>query len=154
VPAVMPTRKALALIVMLAAGIVVASCGPAQIKGNIVVGADVNPDVRGRPSPIAIKVFELKSLAAFETADFFSLFDKDKETLGADFVGRDEMSLVPGERKAFKRELNDDTRYVGVIAAFRDLEHATWRAALTVRPRRTTSIMVQLESRKVSIVAE
>ena len=82
----------------------VAGCGtappaPTAIRADIVATADVNPDARGRPSPVVVKVFELKSLAAFETADFFSLFDKDKETLGGELLARDEFSLIPGDKR-------------------------------------------------------
>src|SRR5262245_16244842 len=141
---------------MLVVGIALAGCAsrPAVIQANIVAGTDVNPDARGRPSPIMVKVFELKSLAAFDTADFFSLFEKDKETLGSELVGRDELTLIPGERKALAREMKPETRYVGVVAAFRDLERATWRAAFSVPPKKTTKIIVQLDSRKVSIAAQ
>jgi type VI secretion system protein VasD len=148
-------RKSLAIIAALVLGVGVASCASApSINAAIVVGSDVNPDARGRPSPIVVKLFELKSLAAFETADFFSLFEKDKETLGAELLGRDEFSLIPGDRKVVVRELKEDARYVGVIAAYRDLERANWRAAFPVPPKKKTSVIVQLESRKISIVPQ
>jgi type VI secretion system protein VasD len=145
------SRTALAVAVALA---LIGCGGPAVIRADIVAGADVNPDVRGRPSPVVVKVFELKSLAAFETADFFSLFEKDKETLGGELLARDELSLVPGAKQALTHELKPDTRYLGVVAGYRDLERATWRAAVPVPPNKTTSVIVRLESRKVSIVAK
>jgi type VI secretion system protein VasD len=142
--------------VALAGAFVLAGCGggPAAIRADVVAGADVNPDARGRPSPVVVKVFELKSLAAFEAADFFSLFEKDKETLGGELLARDELSLVPGGKQALARELKPETRYVGVVAGYRDLERSTWRAAVPVPPKKTTSLIVRLESRKVSIVAK
>jgi len=142
--------------VALAGAFVLAGCGggTAAIRADVVAGADVNPDARGRPSPVVVKVFELKSLAAFEAADFFSLFEKDKETLGGELLARDELSLVPGGKRALARELKPETRYVGVVAGYRDLERSTWRAAVPVPPKKTTSVIVLLESRKVSIVAK
>jgi predicted component of type VI protein secretion system len=35
-------------------------------------------------------------------------------------------------RQKFNRPLNLDTRYVGVVAAFRDLENAQWKAFTAV----------------------
>jgi type VI secretion system protein VasD len=149
-------RLAHAVAVVSLGAVGVAGCGtaPTAIRANIVATADVNPDARGRPSPVVVKVFELKSLAAFETADFFSLFDKDKETLGGELLARDEFSLSPGDKQAIARELKPEARYVGVVAGFRDLERATWRAAIPVPPKKTTSIIVRLESRKVSITTQ
>ena len=151
---------AVAVVSLGAAG--VAGCGtappappaPTAIRANIVATADVNPDARGRPSPVVVKVFELKSLAAFETADFFSLFEKGQETLGADLLARDELTLIPGEQKALARELKPEARYVGVVAGFRDLERSTWRATFPVPPKKTTPMTVRLEARKVSILPQ
>jgi type VI secretion system protein VasD len=150
------SRTGLAAAVALAGAVMLAACGtrPTAIRADIVAGADVNPDARGRPSPVVVKVFELKSLAAFEAADFFSLFEKDKDTLGGELLARDELSLVPGAKQALARELKPETRYVGVVAGYRDLERSTWRAAVPVPPQKTTTLVVRLESRKVSIVAK
>ena len=92
----------------------------------------VNPDAKGRASPIVVRVFELKSISAFNSADFFSLWDRERETLSAEMIGRDEFQLRPGEQKKFERTLQPDTRYVGVIAAFRDLERANWRGTASI----------------------
>jgi type VI secretion system protein VasD len=154
VRAAIASSMAHAVAVVLLGAVAVVGCGtaPTAIRANIVAAADVNPDVRGRPSPVVVKVFELKSLAAFETADFFSLFEKDKETLGAELLARDEFTLIPGEQKALARELKPEARYVGVVAGFRDLERSTWRATIPVPPKKTTPMTVRLEARKVSIL--
>ncbi|MBS1135067.1 MAG: type secretion system-associated lipoprotein [Burkholderiaceae bacterium] len=75
-----------------AAGVaVLTGCGsapkPVVVKLTIEASADANPDTRGRPSPVTVKLFELKSSASFEKADFFSLFDRERETLGPELVG-------------------------------------------------------------------
>jgi len=149
-------RLAHAVAVVSLGAAAVTGCGtaPTAIRANIVADADVNPDARGRPSPVVVKVFELKSLAAFETADFFALFEKDKETLGGELLARDEFSLIPGDKKALAREVKPETRYVGVVAGFRDLERSTWRATFPVPPKKTTPMTVRLEARKVSILPQ
>lgn len=127
---------------------------PTVIKVNVEVIAGVNPDANGRPSPVVMKFFELKSLAAFESADFFSLFEKDKETLGAESVAREEIQLQPQENRKFERELQPDTRFIGVVAAFRDLERAKWRAALAVPAHKTTPVTIRIDARSVSLTAQ
>jgi type VI secretion system protein VasD len=117
------------------------------------VAADVgvNPDARGRASPVVVRLLELKTLAAFESADFFSLFDRDKDTLGAELVAREELQLQPGEKKTLQRSLPPETKYLGVVAAFRDLERARWRASIPVMPNQTTPLTIKVEPRAVSI---
>src|SRR6266705_617613 len=98
--------------------------GPPLLRGAIKVDAATNPDLYGRPSPIVVRVYELKSLAAFNSADFFSLFDKEQETLGSDLVGREQYDLRPAEIRPYLRQLQADTKFIGVVAAFRDLENS------------------------------
>jgi type VI secretion system protein VasD len=69
-------------------------------------------------------------------ADFFALYDREKETLGSTLLLREEYILQPGERKELLLPLSRDARFVGAIAAFRDLRGSKWRA-LNVAPRKT-----------------
>ena len=91
---------------------------PTNLVIIVLARADVNPDIRGRASPLSLRMFELKSGAAFQTADFFALYDRDQATLGADMLGREELILKPGETQTVTRKANPETRYLGVIAAF------------------------------------
>lgn len=142
---------------LLALALAVLGCAsapkPTIVKMDLDVGAGVNPDSRGRPSPVVVRLFELKSLAAFNDSDFFSLFDRDKETLGAELVARDELQLQPGEKRQVERVLQLDTHYLGVIAAFRDLEQARWRAAVPVPAGATVQLAIRVDARSVSIFA-
>jgi type VI secretion system protein VasD len=124
---------------------------PTVVKIALDVDPAVNPDARGRPSPIVVRMFELKSLAAFNASDFFSLFDRERETLGADLVAREELQLQPQEQRSFDRVLQSETRYVGVVAAFRDLEQARWRSAIPVKGGETVPLLVRLDSRAINL---
>ncbi|WP_035375457.1 type VI secretion system lipoprotein TssJ [Pseudoduganella violaceinigra] len=127
---------------------------PAVMQTNVTVSGDVNPDTRGRASPVVLRLFELKNLGAFQSADFFSLLERDKEALGGELVAREEFTLRPGETKHFDRTLQADTRFVAVVAAFRDLEKSSWRASLPVPAGQSMPVSISLKSRGVSISAE
>ncbi len=127
---------------------------PTVVQATIEVAPNVNPDSRGRASPVVVKVFELKTLATFNSADFFSLFEKDKETLAAELMGRDELQLKPKETRKFERTLQPDTRYIGVVAGFRDLERANWRASVAVPLQQTTPVTIRLDARSISVSAK
>jgi type VI secretion system protein VasD len=144
------TRWALAL----AAGIVLAAgcaTGAAILEGAIRVDQNANPDVNGRPSPIVVRVYELRALAAFNGADFFSLFDRETETLGADLVGREEYQLRPAETVPYQRQLQPDTKFMAVVAAFRDLEHAHWREVAPVPDKRSATVTIGVDARRVTV---
>ena len=118
---------------------------PAVLRIQIETGARLNPDVRARPSPVVLRVYELKASAQFASADFLSLQERDQVALGADLVAREELVMRPGETKLISRNLAADTRFVGVTAAFRDLERARWRALVEVLPARDNTVNVVLD---------
>lgn len=97
---------------------------------EIVAARTLNPDINGLPKPVLLKVYELRSTAAFERAGFLDLQDKDETQLGADFVRREEFLISPGERRVIERKGSAEVRAFGVLAGFRDLERSTWRTVI------------------------
>ena len=118
---------------------------------TLVAAADANPDARGRASPLTVRVYALKTTGAFESADFFTLFEKDQATLGAEMIQREEMLLRPGESKKLEMTLPADAKALGVIAAYRDLERARWREVRVVEPGKPLVLTVGLGARQIRI---
>jgi type VI secretion system protein VasD len=145
---------------------VVAGCGskppaspprpppPTQIIAEIKVAADLNLDPSGRPSPLLIRLYELKTPSAFGSADFFSLYEKDNAVLGTDLLGREEIIVKPGENQLIERTLNEQTRYLGFIAAYRDLDQAVWRSIVPVTPHLITPIKIDLRRNAIEARVE
>jgi type VI secretion system protein VasD len=127
---------------------------PTIIKGAIEATSAVNPDARGRPSPIVVKLFELKTAGVFDAADFFSLFDRERDTLGDELVKKEELTLRPGDRLPLERQLEPDTRFIGVIAGYRGLDRARWRSSTAIAPNRTTPMVIRLDAEGVTIGKE
>lgn len=127
---------------------------PARVSGSLQAAADLNPSVSRRPSPLRVLLYELKSAAAFGKADFMSLYQSDQAALGSEFVARDEIVLQPGESRRYARTLAPETRFIGVLAVYRDLEHATWRAVAPVQPGRAQQILVRADSLAISLRLE
>ena len=107
---------------------------PASVAGTIQASQQINPSASRRPSPLLVRVYELKSVAAFNSADFMSLYQADQAALSADLLAKEEFVLEPGETKTFAKKLAADTRFIGVVAAYRDLNHAKWRTVVAVQP--------------------
>jgi type VI secretion system protein VasD len=93
---------------------------------TLSASADTNPDGSGRPSPIVVRVYQLKTDAAFAGSEFFALFDDEQKVLGAELITRDEFMLSPSELRTIDVALSGETRYVGVLAAFRDFRNSQW----------------------------
>lgn len=105
---------------------------PVKLDLAFIASSAVNPDDQKRAAPIVVRLYELKNTDAFNTADFFSLQDKDKSLLADDQVVRDQFQLRPGEEKIIQRNADQATTTLGVIAAYRDLPNSVWRATWTL----------------------
>lgn len=104
----------------------------------------LNPDLHGRPSPIVVRLFELRHPVAFENADFFSLYERPRDTLAPDLIVSEELELRPGETRTLKLSV-EQGRYVGVLAAYRDLNETRWRHVLTVNHGERTDLDLALD---------
>jgi type VI secretion system protein VasD len=116
----------------------------------IEAAQDVNPDSRGRASPVVVRVYELSGLGNFNSADFLGLFEREQATLGATLVSRDEVQLRPSQSTQIKLVLKPSTRYIAVAAAFRDLERSVWRTAIEASAT-SGIIKVRLSGRTVRL---
>jgi type VI secretion system protein VasD len=121
------------------------SKGPATLAATVTASAQVNPDARRRPSPVVVRVFELKAPTLFEQSDFVSLFERDQATLAAEMVSREEFVLRPGEKRPLNKPLAPDTKFIGVMASFRELERARWRAVVPVVANKKNVITIELD---------
>src|SRR5258708_33634257 len=148
-----PTRRKFLTALSLLA---LSGCGgdkPPPTTGlRFMVDADelINPNNESQPSPTVLRIYELKSLTAFQQASFFQLLDNDTAVLGADMVAKREIEIKPGERQAFDRATPADTRFIGVIAGFTDLDKATCRANFELVPQQTGLVVVKLTAQAVS----
>jgi len=140
-----------ALVALLAVSACASKPVVSQVKLSIAAAADVNPDARKRPSPIAVRVYALKSAAAYEAADFFSLFEKDTTVLGADVVAREEFLMRPGDSKPLEMKLPPEAKVLAVFAAYRDLDRSRWRAVRMIEVGKDVNLQIKLTARQVHI---
>ncbi|MEZ5545032.1 MAG: type VI secretion system lipoprotein TssJ [Lysobacteraceae bacterium] len=151
--------RSTAFLVCLSALLAISACGkpkpvpPTIVNITSIASVDTNPDSNDRASPVAVRIYSLRSLAAFESADFYSLFEKDTATLGMDLAGKEEFILSPGQSSPLEKTLADDVRFIGVVAAFRDIERASWRASIPVPAAQTTPVTVSIGARSVTVTS-
>ena len=126
----------------------------ASLSGTISAAADLNPSVTQRPSPLALRLYELRATTAFDKADFIALYQSDQATLGPELVARDELVVQPGDSRSYQRQLQPDTRFIGVLAAFRDLERAVWRAVAPIQPGRAQRITIRADRLAVALTVQ
>ncbi|MBT3011936.1 MAG: type VI secretion system lipoprotein TssJ [Candidatus Thiodiazotropha sp. (ex Lucina aurantia)] len=136
-------RNLLHIFALLYLAMVMGCSSVSSVAVTMSAAQSVNPDINDRPSPIVARIYELKSLSVFNNADFFNLFEQDVALLGDEMLMRDELHFQPGEVKLLERELQPDTRYVGVIGAYRDIENATWRRSIEINLHDETTFVIE-----------
>jgi len=121
------------------------------LKGSMEAVETVNPDGQGRPSPLVIKIYQLKASDKFELADFFALFDNAEATLGGDLLAVEDVMMSPGDTKPYEGAFDPQTRYIGVVAAYRDINQAKWKS---IAPMPERNIMKFLRRGALTIKAD
>lgn len=116
-----------------------------KLNLKLTASDQLNPDLNGRPSPVVVRLFELKHPVAFENADFFSLYERAKESLAPDMVAAEELELRPGQTVELNLSVKEGSRYVGILAAYRDLPETRWRYTLQLAPANITEADLTLD---------
>ncbi len=124
---------------------------PAPSALTIAASADTNPDATGRPSPVVVRVYQLKGDTAFSVAEFFPLFDDDQKVLGPELISREEYVLAPAEKRIVEVAVSDDARFVGAVAAFRDIRNSEWRVLVPAAPNGMMTVAVERARVVVSV---
>jgi type VI secretion system protein VasD len=130
---------------------------PTIIQAKVKVAKDVNPDSRGRPSPVKTRFYLLKSASVFKSADFFQLKEQDRELLGDDLRVREEEVFKPGDREEIEISLppeetpDDGKLYLGIMVGYWDLNHSDWRVTREIEVEETTEIVIRIDRSEVSI---
>jgi len=122
------------------------------INATLSTSGDVNPDLSGRASPIVVNIYELKNIGNFAGADFYRLFDHPQATLGEDLISTERFHLNPDEIQTYYHTVSDETNYVAVTAAYRNLEHAIWKGHVSIPSSETTDLMVFLNKLNINII--
>ncbi|MGI9499964.1 MAG: type VI secretion system lipoprotein TssJ [Geminicoccaceae bacterium] len=124
---------------------------PTRLEATIEASTDVNPDIRNRPSPVITRLYELTSATKFSNADFFDLYEDEGTTLASIVIRRDEFAVMPLDEVTVERQLQPTTRFIGVVAAYREIDKAAWRAIAPIEPNRTNNLTIRLELTGIAI---
>ena len=139
-----------------AAILAVAACAsstpdPTTLAMTITATGSINPNSASEPSPVVLRIYQLKSDSAFHNAGFADIFYDDRKVLGSDLLGRKELDLKPGAEVAYNDTISPETRYIGVLAGFRDIGSATWRAIELAVPETENTLIVNVDTLSIAL---
>ena len=139
---------------MLAVPCFLGGCVKPRIDLAVASQINANPDHTGRPSPVIVKVYELRSDLAFSQSDFHPLFETPVQVLGADLLAADELVLVPGEARRISYEPVEGTRFLGLLAGFRQMERAQWKVVSSVNFEGVNTVGIELRDATLMLIPD
>lgn len=136
-------RRVAGVVVPLALLSHLAGCGgpsPTRLNLTIQTTAQVNPNSIGRPSPVVIRIFNLANDDEFQTSSFDALYRNNAKGSDSFILGSEEYEIAPASSRHINMVLPEGTKNFGMIAAFRQIDHATWRLVAPLRLHRKNKI--------------
>lgn len=107
----------------------------------------LNPDVNGMAAPVVVTLYQLKSKYAFKQSSFDSLSNNAASVLGDNLIDKQVIEIQPGQSKQFPLKLSTNTQYIGVVAAYRNIDKANWQSLVDVSNHHSgAEILLSLES--------
>jgi len=101
---------------------------------SIQASDNLNPDGNQKPSPIQLKVYELSSRTTFDNQDFEGLFNNGKTLLSDELLSSKVLIVQPKELLEYQINLQEKTKFIAILAAYRNIDEARWKHIYAVKP--------------------
>lgn len=106
---------------------------PSRVDLSMLAADDANSDGDGEGTPLRFQVLLLKDDSMLMAADIAELSEDLQGALGTNYLAHDDYTLLPGQFKFIEPfELDEEVRYIGLIAFFSDPDQADWKKSRQV----------------------
>ncbi|UXM95233.1 type VI secretion system lipoprotein TssJ [Bartonella sp. HY329] len=104
-------------------------------------------------APIDVWVFQLSDPDEFEGVDYYSLLEDPKKALETSYIRHIKKQVKPGDSTVLTPfKFTDTTNYIGVVAAYANMDNVTWKAVEKVNASgEQYKIMVPIVRKGVAI---
>jgi len=120
------------LLSLLAITLFLSSCATTSLKFSVVANKNINPGVDGQPYAVLVRFYQLNDPAIFEKASYANLWKNDVDVLGVTLLNKKELVMEPGVSMNVTLAKADQTKYIGLVAFYRDFKKQQWKAVKKV----------------------
>lgn len=107
---------------------------PTLVDLSMVAEPDMNPNVDGEGTPLRFQILQLKDDSMLMAADLDQLREDLEAALGTNYLTHDDFTLLPGQWKFYEPfEIEESTRYIGLIAFYAQPNEAEWKKVVKVK---------------------
>ena len=126
-----------------------------DLKLTFIVDGNINPDENKRPSPVFIRLYQLKSPTAFNKLDFIDLYERDNELLGADIISKQRLKpIAPGETRTERFVLEQGVSQIALFAEFSQYQNSHYKVVFPVTENNIIRnvVTVKISGTDISVV--
>lgn len=130
---------------------------PSTARLILLAEPDINPNELGEAAPTEIAVIYLSEDSKLWAADYDQIsVDGIEKTLGKNYIDHQEYTLLPDQYKVLPPiKLEEDDRYIGVIAHFADAEYSEWKKIIKVKSTgHNYQILIHLRTHEIALRKE
>lgn len=139
------------------AALLVGGCGgpppPPVVDVTIRANADINPNPTGTPVSVAVRLYSLNAKGRFESADVYSLMQREAQTLGTESAGVEEVVVRPGETRKVTLMPKPGVRFIGVAVLFRDIDRSQWRMVAPIADSGLSKLAISVSGNRAALVS-
>lgn len=129
--------------------------GEPKLVINITAADNINPNFKGQPSPVELRIYQLTNSNAFEQSNFIQIYNDEQSVLTAELaVVRQLLSLMPGEVRQEVIPLGTGVKFIGVIAGFADYRAAKNKVIYEPIIFNSVTINIEVDGINLSISGE
>lgn len=109
-------------------------CDVQVVTLNIYAADNINPNERGNPRPVVVKLYQLKGDVRMENATYDEILLKDKDTLGEDLAKVDDIEVFPNDLVQVKFERIKEASVLAGVALFHGPKGTSWKTFYAFPP--------------------
>lgn len=128
------------------------ACSGQMVRVGISSNSTLNPDRKGVPLPVVVRVYQLNDKGAFESATFNQIWKNDEGILGGTLLTRNELILNPASKNKVELDRHEQAKYVGIVAVFRNPVDRKWRAMRELSDNYVSNKLALSSSFDVSLI--
>jgi type VI secretion system protein VasD len=122
---------------------------------NVDLSADdsVNPDETGHPTPVVVRIYQLRDRKAFDSVSRVDLAKGDRTLLAKDLNAELSAVLNPGASASLSQRMQPGTEYVAIVVLYRTPDaDGAWKQVIATRKLHAdAALTVRLDANQVRL---
>ncbi|HKT95955.1 MAG TPA: type VI secretion system lipoprotein TssJ [Paraburkholderia sp.] len=122
---------------------------------NVDLSADetLNPDETGHPTPVVVRIYQLRDRKAFDSVSRADLAKGDRTLLATDLNAELSAVLNPGASASLSQRMQPGTQFVAIVVLYRttDADGAWKQVIATKKLRADAALKVMIDADQVRL---